>query len=188
MEFANPAVASIAAGAMDGYLMFSQRLSVKVISPDAVHPSLFKGANRTFTKVPWKEIERKRVNKKLTTEEAKRRKARAAKRDGERAAKIKASGIDYEYERIMEDFVSEEKKEKMTSKKAKAEEEKVAEPAKRARTTKAAATAASAPKAVAKKAAPAAAAAVAPKKATKRSSSAAAAAAAPTRSSKRARG
>ena len=108
LEFANPAVAEIAADAMDGYLMFSQRLSVKVLAPEAVHPTLFKGANRTFTKVPWKQLEAKRVNKKLTAEEAARRRSRAAKADAKRAERIEKSGIDYQYERLLESILNDE--------------------------------------------------------------------------------
>lgn len=39
-----PQVAPIAAQAMDGYMMFSQKLKVHVVKQADVHPELFKGA------------------------------------------------------------------------------------------------------------------------------------------------
>ena len=202
LEFANPAVAAIAADAMDGYLMFSQRLSVKVMAPESVHPTLFRGANRKFTKVPWKQLEAKRVNKKLTPAEADKRRARAAKTDSKRAEKIKKSGIDYQYERLLESILEEKptvskkvagaaggRKTKAAAAEAVAAEQK---PSKKAKTVAAAeatkapaaARAAAAKKPAAKKA-PAAAAAAA-KKTMKREPAAVSTGA--TRSSKRARG
>lgn len=51
LEFAVPEVARIAAEAMDGYFMFAQKLSVRCLKRDEVHPELFKGANRKFKQV-----------------------------------------------------------------------------------------------------------------------------------------
>ena len=44
VEFANRDVAAIAAEAMDGYMMFKQKLVVSVMPAAEVHPQLFKGA------------------------------------------------------------------------------------------------------------------------------------------------
>lgn len=41
-------VAKIASAAMDGYMLFSQKLTSRVLPADEVHPDLFKGANRVF--------------------------------------------------------------------------------------------------------------------------------------------
>ena len=98
LEFASPAVAAVAAGAMDGYLMFASRLACKVVPPAEVHPELFKGANRTFSKVPWRHIEAKRHNADRSPAGEAKRAARAASRDRSRAAKLAAAGIEYEYE------------------------------------------------------------------------------------------
>ena len=193
LEFANPAVAAIAADAMDGYLMFSQRLSVKVLAPEAVHPTLFKGANRVFTKVPWRQLEAKRANKKLTPEGAAKRRARAAKADAKRAERIEKSGIDYKYERLLESILEEEPKKKVAAaggRKAKAAAAAEAVPAKKAKTATAKTAAAEAPKATAaaaKKPAAAKKAAV-PAVAAKKTKREPAASTAGTRSSKRARG
>ena len=56
LEFLHPEVAAVAAEAMDGYFMFSQKLEVKVMSPDKIHPELFKGATRRFKNVPWSKV------------------------------------------------------------------------------------------------------------------------------------
>lgn len=195
LEFASPAVAAIAADAMDGYLLFSQRLSVKVLSPESVHPALFKGANRVFTKVPWRKLEAGRVNKKLSAEEAAKRAGRAARADKKRAERIEKAGIDYQYERLLESILEDgeepekKKKEAPAGKKSKAATSAVVEEEQPAK--KKAKTAATKKKPAAKKAA--AAAPAAKKKAavsgSKREPAAApAAATTATRSSKRARG
>lgn len=98
LEFASPAVARVAADAMDGYLMFASRLAVKVVPPSRVHPALFKGANRTFTKVPWRKIEADRHNADRDEVKEAARASRAAARDRKRAAKIKKAGLEYEYD------------------------------------------------------------------------------------------
>ena len=202
LEFANPAVAAIAADAMDGYLMFSQRLSVKVLAPEAVHSALFKGANRVFTKVPWRQLEAKRANRRLTPEGAARRRARAARADAKRAERIERSGIDYKYERLLESILGEKeegpKAKKVAAAAAAAGGRKTkaaaaeAAPAKKAKTAAAAeapkATAAAAAAAAKKKPA-AAKKAAAPAVAAKKSKrELPAASTAGTRSSKRARG
>lgn len=44
-------VAKIASAAMDGYMLFTQKLTSRVLPADEVHPDLFKGANRVFKQV-----------------------------------------------------------------------------------------------------------------------------------------
>ena len=39
-------MAEVAAEAMNGYFLFAQKLEVKVVPPEKIHPELFKGANR----------------------------------------------------------------------------------------------------------------------------------------------
>lgn len=46
-----PQVARIAAEAMDGYMLFTQKLVSRVLQCDEVHPDTFKGANRVFKQV-----------------------------------------------------------------------------------------------------------------------------------------
>lgn len=97
LEFGSPDVAAIAAEAMDGYLMFAQRLAVRVIPSSAVHPALFKGANRKFAKVPWRRVEAARANADRSPAAEAKRASRARGRDRARAERIKAAGIEYEY-------------------------------------------------------------------------------------------
>ncbi|KAF6257365.1 RNA-binding domain-containing protein [Scenedesmus sp. NREL 46B-D3] len=98
LEFQHADVAQIAAETMDGYFMFKQKLSCRVLKQSEVHPQLFKGANRKFKKVPWKKIEAERVNKDRTPEEAAARTAALIRKDRSRAKRIAAAGIEYEYE------------------------------------------------------------------------------------------
>uniref|UniRef100_A0A383WD88 RRM domain-containing protein n=1 Tax=Tetradesmus obliquus TaxID=3088 RepID=A0A383WD88_TETOB len=98
LEFQHADVAQIAAETMDGYFMFKQKLSCRVLKQSEVHPQLFKGANRKFKKVPWKKIEAERVNKDRTPEEAAARMAALIRKDKARAKRIAAAGIEYEYE------------------------------------------------------------------------------------------
>lgn len=51
LEFTSPEVAAIASEAMDGYMLFTQKLVSRVLPVEEVHPDLFKGANRVFKQV-----------------------------------------------------------------------------------------------------------------------------------------
>ncbi|GAX83647.1 hypothetical protein CEUSTIGMA_g11071.t1 [Chlamydomonas eustigma] len=97
LEFQYPEVAQVAAEAMNGYFLFSQKLDVKLMPVDKIHPELFKGANRRFKNVPWSKLERRRHDKELTPAELARRVSRAIKKDKERQKKILEAGIEYEY-------------------------------------------------------------------------------------------
>jgi nucleolar protein 15 len=98
LEFAVPEVARIAADAMDGHIMFAQRLVVRCLKPSEVHPELFKGANRRFKQVPWRKIEAGRHNRERTPQEHAKRIASLLRRDKKRQQRIAAAGIDYEYD------------------------------------------------------------------------------------------
>lgn len=110
LEFQHADVAAIAAETMDGYFLFKQKLSCRVLRKSEVHPALFKGANRRFKKVPWRKIEAERVNKERTPHEAARRAASLIRRDRRRAAAIAAAGIDYEYEPLAAQVAAKPKK------------------------------------------------------------------------------
>ncbi|GAB4816007.1 hypothetical protein N2152v2_003053 [Parachlorella kessleri] len=98
LEFQSAEVAKIAADAMDGYLFFGQKLVSRLLKPEECHEDLFKGANRVFTKVPWKKIEMERHNKERTPQEERLRVNKSIKKDRQRQQKIKEAGIDYKYE------------------------------------------------------------------------------------------
>ena len=98
VEFQSPEVAAIAAEAMDNYMMFKQKLKVHVIKSADLHPLLFKGANRKFRAIPRQKLSRDQHNRERTAEEEQTRVKRTIAKDRQRQQRIKAAGIDYEYE------------------------------------------------------------------------------------------
>lgn len=82
---------------MNGYMFFGQKLEVRTMTKSEVHPDLFKGANRTFKKIPWKQIEMDRHNKERNEGQEEKRAKSAKKRDAARWNKIQQAGIEYEY-------------------------------------------------------------------------------------------
>ncbi|CAL8463903.1 g3438 [Coccomyxa elongata] len=98
LEFQYPEVAAVAAEAMDGYMMFKQKLSVHVMPAKDVHPDLWKGANRKFDNIPWRKIEMERHNAERTPEQQQARLERAVRRDKQRQKRLLESGIDYKYD------------------------------------------------------------------------------------------
>ena len=98
LEFKSAEVAAIAAEAMDGYLMMKQKIECHVVPPEKVHPLTFAGANRRFKKMPWQKLAREKHNRARTPEEGARLLKSLAKKEQKRKDRIKAEGIDYEYE------------------------------------------------------------------------------------------
>ena len=98
IQFHTPDIAAIVAEAMDGYHFFGQNLEAHVMKKDQVHAELFKGANRTFKKIPWREIETRRHNRERTEAEEKKRKGRFAKRNESRKKKMLEAGIEYDFD------------------------------------------------------------------------------------------
>lgn len=98
IQFHTPDIASIVAEAMDGYHFFGQKLEAHVMKKDQVHAELFKGANRTFKKIPWREIETRRHNKERSEAEEKKRKGRFAKKNESRKKKMLEAGIEYDFD------------------------------------------------------------------------------------------
>lgn len=100
VEFQSAEVAAIAAEAMDNYMMFKQKLTVKVVKAADIHPQLFKGANRKFRAMPRQKINSEVHNRERTEEQEARRIKRLIAQDKQRQQRIKAAGIDYEYEAL----------------------------------------------------------------------------------------
>lgn len=98
IEFKFPEVASIAAEAMNNYMMFGKILKVHVMPNKDLHPKMFLGANTVFKKVPWGKIEREKREKERTPKEEEERVQKLTKKDEARRKKIAAAGIDYEFE------------------------------------------------------------------------------------------
>lgn len=132
LQFHTTEVAEIVADAMNGYHFFGQKLEVKVMKKADVHEELFKGANRVFRRIPWREIEVKRHNKERTEEEEKKRADRMARLNRKRAQRIAEAGIEYTFDPLEdEDEVpvdaSTEKKQKKQKKAKRTVVEKVIE-------------------------------------------------------------
>lgn len=100
VEFQSAEVATIAAEAMDNYMMFKQKLRVNVVKTADVHPLLFKGANKKFHAIPRQKLSREQHNRERTAEEDVLRVKKAIAKDKKRQQRIKAAGIDYEYEAL----------------------------------------------------------------------------------------
>ena len=98
VEFESSEVAKIAAEAMHDYLMFGQKLVCNLVPLEDLHPHTFKGSNQRFKKIPWRKIESERHNKERTAEEETRRIKKLATKDSKRQKKIKAAGIDYDFQ------------------------------------------------------------------------------------------
>ena len=98
IQFHSSDIASVVAEAMDGYHFFGQKLDARVMKKEEIHDEIFKGANRVFKRIPWKDIEVKRHNKQRNAEEEQRRQKRVARRNAVRSQKIKNSGIEYTFD------------------------------------------------------------------------------------------
>lgn len=102
VEFQHPEVARVAADAMDGYFLFTQKLVVKLMPASKVHPQLFVGSNRKFRVIPWRAIERSRHDRERSAEEHATHVARVIAKDKRRQAKIEKAGIEYDYPSLTE--------------------------------------------------------------------------------------
>ncbi|WOO86210.1 putative RNA-binding protein [Vanrija pseudolonga] len=98
IEFSSLPVAEIVADTMNNYLLMGHLLRCNVIPSDEVHPELWVGANKKFRKVPRARLEKMRQDKPRTAEQQEKANAKVLKRQEERREKIKAAGIDYEFE------------------------------------------------------------------------------------------
>lgn len=101
LQFRTAEVAPIAAQAMDGYMMFSQKLQVHVVKRADVHSDLFKGANSRFKEKDWRGMAAdKHNNTDRTANQIAERLSRTLKRDRQRKKAIQESGIDYGYDPV----------------------------------------------------------------------------------------
>ncbi|KAI9674373.1 MAG: hypothetical protein M1829_003775 [Trizodia sp. TS-e1964] len=100
IEFASSEVAKIVAATMDNYLMYNHLLKCKFVPSDQIHASLWKGANKTFRRIPWGKREREGLEEAKSLETWKGKIVKEEKRRKLRARKLKAKGIDYDYEAL----------------------------------------------------------------------------------------
>jgi nucleolar protein 15 len=90
-------VANVVADTMSGYLMGQKRLVCHVLPKDKIHPNLFKGSEKVFTKVDWAGIHRSIVNRPKPAEKMKEITKRLVSRERKRRQKLNELGIDYDF-------------------------------------------------------------------------------------------
>ena len=100
LQFQHPEVATIAAEAMNGYMMLSHTLRCHTIAPEDVHAEMFKHANRKMRKKPWLKMAAERHNRERSVLEERRREASLLRKDKQRHERIQKAGIEYDYERL----------------------------------------------------------------------------------------
>jgi RNA recognition motif-containing protein len=94
IEFESDDVAKIVANAMDNYLMFGHILKCKYAPQDTLHPSLWKGANKRFRKVPYTMLEKRALEAPKTSKHWEEKNAREQKKREQKAEKMKELGYD----------------------------------------------------------------------------------------------
>jgi len=98
IKFEDPKVAIIVANTMDKYLLFGNTLQCNVLKQEDVHPNMFKGADKPFRKVPWRDIAKKRQNAPRTAEQTIKITKRLIQKDNKKRKKLEALGIKYDFE------------------------------------------------------------------------------------------
>ncbi|GAB0491558.1 hypothetical protein MMPV_002812 [Pyropia vietnamensis] len=96
VQFANEAVARIAAETMNGYLLFGRLLHVDLVPVERQHERMWLAKDRPFRFIPWRYLERKRHNKSDPLLAAARRTARLLARARTASKKLAAVGVKYE--------------------------------------------------------------------------------------------
>lgn len=95
VEFTNEEVARIVCETMDNYLLFGHLLKTKLMDPTQLHADMWKGANRKFHAVPWKEVQKQRLERKHPREYWQARQDEFEKEKQAKARKLEALGIKY---------------------------------------------------------------------------------------------
>lgn len=99
VEFADEDVGKIVCETMHNYLLEGRLLQVHVLPKEKVHPNLWIGANRKYRKVPGARRHRVLHDERPRSGEQKLKVERKLlARQDERRKKIKAQGIDYDFE------------------------------------------------------------------------------------------
>ena len=103
VEFEDREVAEVVAKSMHNYLLAGRLLQVSLLSDRDVaekggSEQLFKGAGRKFKAVPWHAVEKARLEEPKTEQRWAALEKKDKARRSRQADKIKAAGIDYEYE------------------------------------------------------------------------------------------
>jgi nucleolar protein 15 len=101
LEFASPVVCSIAASAMDGYVLMERALRCRPVPPSMLHPNALTGANRTFRTIPWTRIARDRHNRPRSPSGRSRLAKRIKQKQARKLRKIADAGIDYDFSPLL---------------------------------------------------------------------------------------
>lgn len=96
IEFDSTEVAKIVEETMNNYLLFGHILKVKSLNSSRVDPKIWKGANRRFKKVPWAQIEGRKLAAPMSREQWEKRVENEQKRRTQKAEKMKEIGYDFE--------------------------------------------------------------------------------------------
>ena len=96
VEFAEASTAEIVAKTMNNYLLFGHILKCHVVPAAAVHPNLFKGANKRFKVIPWNKMAGKDLEKPLSEAQWEDKIAQEQKKRAKKAAKLKEMGYEFE--------------------------------------------------------------------------------------------
>lgn len=97
IQFKEPAVASVVADTMNGYILEGRHLVCKVIAPSRVHDRMFAGADKKFRMIPWRTVAKRRHNAKHDPVTRKKKLEHLMRRDNAKRKQLAAMGIDYEF-------------------------------------------------------------------------------------------
>ena len=96
IEFDSQEVAKIVAETMNNYLLFGHILKVKSLDSNRVDPKIWRGADRRFKKVPWAQIEGRKLAMPMSREQWEKRVEGEHKRRIAKAEKLKEIGYEFE--------------------------------------------------------------------------------------------
>ena len=96
IEFVSNEVAKIVEETMNNYLLFGHILKVKSVDPNRLHPNIWKGANRRFKKVPWPQMEGRKLAMPMSREQWEKRVEGEQKRRKDKADKMKEIGYEFD--------------------------------------------------------------------------------------------
>lgn len=98
MQFTDPLVARIASETLNGMPLEQKVLKSHVVDADKVDPSVWKFADRTWSKIPWRRVIRDLQLMPKPATAIKRRMNDLLKRESIAQAKLQALGIDYSFD------------------------------------------------------------------------------------------
>ncbi|KAK3098830.1 hypothetical protein FSP39_023508, partial [Pinctada imbricata] len=101
IEFEYEAVAKVVAETMNNYLMFERLLKCQLVPSDKVHPDLYKGSERRFSKPKAHRVAIKRHNNLDVKDKEEKASTRFAKKNKARMEKLREMGIDVDFSSVV---------------------------------------------------------------------------------------